>query len=75
MGVGAAIEATQGGQAGVGTGEDIDPGGGERGFDPVALGGIVQRGGVEAPAGERLGVAMDDADHQVADAIAAQHGQ
>jgi hypothetical protein len=68
-----AFHRPQGGQAGVGTGEDLDPGFPKRGVNPVALVRGVEGGDVEAPAGQRLGIAMDHADRRTADTIATQH--
>ncbi|MCM8612995.1 hypothetical protein [Accumulibacter sp.] len=54
-------------------GEDIDRCSGKRLVDPLPVAGVVERGGSEAPAGQRVGVAMNDADHRLADTVAGEH--
>src|SRR6267378_5141554 len=60
-------------QAGMRTGKDVDAGSGEQ--DPRAFGTLAQRLLRELPAGERFGVAVDDADAQAPDFSDKVHGQ
>src|SRR2546422_6333655 len=54
-------------------GKDVDAGSGEQ--DPRAFGTLAQRLLRELPAGERFGVAVDDADAQAPDFSDKVHGQ
>lgn len=56
------IEQSHRRQAGMGAGEYVHSGPGENIGAPVMLSRIIQRGGVKAPARQRFGIAVDDAD-------------
>jgi hypothetical protein len=62
-------------QAGMRAGKYVHVGLRERVDAPVVLARITQRGHIEAPARERLGISVNDADARGADSIARDHRQ